>query len=216
MADDWVGWHHGYDDPASHLGRRLVVVQQRIREAVDRMPGGPIRVVSMCAGQGRDLVGALAEHPRRHDIDGRLVELDTDNVERARAAIQAADLPRLEVVAGDAGTTDVYIGTVPADLVLACGVFGNITDDDIAHTVRTLPQLCAPGATVIWTRHRLDPDVTPTIRGWFEAAGFEELHFDAPADDFFTVGAHRLHARPRPVQPSTRLFDFVGLRELRG
>jgi hypothetical protein len=27
----------------------------------------------------------------------------------------------------------------------------SISDEDIAGTVRALPQLCAPGATVIWT-----------------------------------------------------------------
>ncbi|GHD35622.1 hypothetical protein GCM10010335_31060 [Streptomyces galbus] len=30
----------------------------------------------MCAGQGRDLIGVLAGHPRRDDVRARLVELD--------------------------------------------------------------------------------------------------------------------------------------------
>ena len=77
-------------------------------------------------------------------------------------------------------STDAYEGAVPADLVLVCGVFGNVPPDSIENTVRRLPQLCAPGATVIWTRHRRKPDLTPRIRGWFRAASFVEVSFHAP------------------------------------
>jgi len=207
---DWLEWHHPYDDPGSPLSRRLVIVQGRIREALDRQPDGPIRIVSMCAGQGRDLIGALTDHPRRDDATARLVELDDRNVEIARKAARAAGLARLSIVAGDAALTDAYAGAVPADLVLVCGVFGNISDDDIRQTVDALPQLCAPGATVIWTRHRLAPDLTPTIREWFAPAGFEELNFDAPPDLFIGVGTHRFHGDPAPLQRGSRLFMFVG------
>ena len=49
----------------------------------------------------------------------------------------------------DAGTSDAYAGAVPADLVLACGVLGNVTPDDVAATIAFLPRLCAPGAESI-------------------------------------------------------------------
>jgi hypothetical protein len=106
----------------------------------------------------------LRDHPRRHEVVARLVELDPRNVATARAAVREAGLGGVEVVAGDAGLSDAYAGAVPAGLVLVCGVFGNVTDEAIAHVVRRLPELCAPGATAIWTRHRLPPDLTPSIR----------------------------------------------------
>lgn len=40
----------------------------------------------------------------------------------------AANRPGIEVVHGDAGTTDAYTGAVPTDVVLLCGVLGNLTD----------------------------------------------------------------------------------------
>jgi len=185
-------------------------VQRRIREAVDAAPRGPLRVVSICAGQGRDLIGALRDHPRRRDVVARLVELDERNAETARAAARDAGLDGVQVARGDAGISDAYAGAVPAGLVLVCGVFGNITDADIAHVVQRLPELCAPGATVLWTRHRLPPDLTPAIRGWFERAGFDEIGFDAPEGALFSVGANRLRADPRPLELGVRLFHFVG------
>lgn len=206
---DWRRWHDPYDDPASPLSRRLVVVQRLIAEALDASPPGPLRAVSMCAGQGRDLIGVLAAHPRRDDVEARLVELDPVNAADARSRARATGLRRLDVVTADASISDVYAGAVPADVVLACGIFGNISDGDVEGTVRALPSLCAPGATVIWTRHRGEPDLTPAIRRWFSEAGFDEVAFVGPSDVLFGVGAHRLVGRPVPLRPGQRYFTFV-------
>lgn len=162
----------------------------------------------MCAGQGHDLIGVLAEHPRRADVTARLVELDEHNALLARQAAKEAGLGEVEVVVADASMTDAYEGAVPADLVLLCGVFGNISAEDIANSVSHLPRLCSPQATVIWTRHRHPPDLTPCIRETFERAGFGELAFeDSPP---FGVGANRLLAPPLPLTSGVRLFEFVG------
>jgi Putative methyltransferase len=207
---DWFGWHRPYDDPGSPLAERLAAVQGLIRSVLDQSAAGPIRVVSICAGQGRDLIGALAGHPRRPDVSARLVELDARNVEAARSAATAAGLGALEVAAGDASLTDSYAGAVPADLVLACGVFGNVSLADVERTVAHLPMLCAPGAAVIWTRHRRPPDATPAIRAMFARHGFAEVSFVAPEGRVFGVGAERLRAEPMALVPGIRLFTFTG------
>ena len=111
---------------------------------------------------------------------------------------------------GDASVTTAYAGAVPADVLLVCGVFGNISDDDIRATITHLPHLCAPDAVVIWTRHRRDPDLTPDIRTWFVDAGFEELAFDSEDQFAFGIGTARLSADPLPFVPDQRLFIFVG------
>jgi hypothetical protein len=71
---EWVEWHERYK-PGSPLARRLEVVQGLIRSALDASPPGPIRLVSMCAGDGRDILGVLPGHPRQADVHARLVEL---------------------------------------------------------------------------------------------------------------------------------------------
>ena len=206
---DWWAWHQPYEDPTSSLSRRLAFVQRRIRDVLDDAPPGPVRAVSLCAGQGRDLLGVLADHPRRRDVTARLVELDPRNVEAANAAIGGLDLPAVTMVEGDAGLTDSYTGTVPADLVLACGIFGNVTDADIRRTVAGLPAFCAPGGTVIWTRHRLPPDLTGPIRAWFADEDFDEVGFDVVDDAPLSVGTHRYRGRPVPLPAGERLFQFV-------
>ena len=98
-------------------------------------PAGEIRVISMCAGDGRDLLGALRAHPRRNDVRARLVESDATLVNRGRDDARAAGLGGVSFALGDASTTSAYEGAVPADIVLVCGVFGNVTDDDVHNTV---------------------------------------------------------------------------------
>ncbi len=66
----------------------------------------------------------------------------------------------------DAGDLTAYAKAVPADLVLMAGVFGNISDADVRRTIGAFPQLCADGATVIWTRTRRAPDLTLTGQAW--------------------------------------------------
>ncbi len=206
-APDWLAWHEAYDDVDSALSRRLRVVQDALRSALDRVDPGPVSLVSACAGQGRDVLDVLARHPRGADVRARLVELDPRNVEIARR--RAAPLPGVEVVEGDAGTSSAYAGAVPAQVVLFCGVFGNVSDADVERSVRTLPQLCAPGATVIWTRHRRAPDLTPAIRRWFAEEGYTEIRFTAPEGDETGVGVHRYDGDSAPFDAAARIFTFV-------
>ena len=207
---DWSTWHEAYDRPGSYLAARLAVVQQRIRESLDQAPPGPLRAISMCAGAGRDLLGVLESHPRAHDVSALLVERDERNVAAAREAAGRARLGSVSVVCGDAASSDAYASAVPADLILVCGVFGNIGDADIGRTIAALPSLCAPRATVVWTRHRRPPDRTLEIRRCYEREGFEEIAFDAPDRFLFSVGVHRLRRPPRSFEPGLRLFEFVG------
>ncbi len=204
---DWVEWHRAYDRDTS-LSRRLRVVQEQLTAALDRQAPGGISVISLCAGQGRDVLSVVADHPRRPDVRARLVELDPDNARVAAETAEAAGLTGIEVVTGDASLTESYAGAVPADVVLACGVLGNISVEDIEGTIAQLPSLCAPGATVIWTRGGRDPDLRPTVRRWFGEQGFEELFFRGEPEDF-GVGVHRLAAEPKPFDPGLKLFTFV-------
>jgi hypothetical protein len=217
-GNHWVRWHQSYEDPASALSLRLRVVQDGVRAALDRQPPGPgpIRIVSMCAGQGRDVIDVVAGHTRRVDVQARLVERDPSLVAFARQ--RAADFGvdgQIEVVEGDASLVGSYAGYLPADLVLICGVFGNIGVEDIRGTVWRMPSFCAPGGTVIWTRHRRPPDLTASVRSWFVEAGFEELSFVAPAGNVLGVGCHQwvgggISAGAGTLDPDLRLFDFSG------
>ncbi|MEV0134801.1 class I SAM-dependent methyltransferase [Dactylosporangium sp. NPDC050688] len=210
MDTDWVEWHRGYDSPTSPLSRRLEVVRRDLRRALGTSPsepGGTRRLVSICAGDGRDALPVIAEHDRR--VRALLVELDPVLARRARETADDLGLPAVEVRVADAGDAATYVGVRPAHVLLACGVFGNIDAGDVRRTVAALPALLAPGGIVIWTRARGDgdTDLSLRVRALFAEHGFTELSFTSPDDARFRVGMHRL-AGPVRHSLTGRLFTF--------
>lgn len=205
----WQAWHEPYADEDSELSRRLRIVQQHIAAWLDRRPDEEVTVVSACAGQGHDLIGLLATRPDTRRVRATLLEYDVGNVAAARAAADRAGLTNLVIRQADAGRLSSYAAVVPADLVLMAGVFGNISDADVQRTINALPQMCAAGATVIWTRTRRAPDLTPAVREWLAEAGFVQDAFEAPEDARFSVGVHRFEGVPRPLDITATIFTFL-------
>ena len=87
---DWVAWHQPYADPSSPLSRRRRTVQRHVGDWLDGLPGSgpPARLVSACAGDGRDVLEVLAARPDARSLDVLLVELDD------RLATNAEDYAR--------------------------------------------------------------------------------------------------------------------------
>jgi hypothetical protein len=164
-----------------------------------------LRLISICAGDGGDLLSAL---PAGSAARALLVESDPRLAARARARAQRRELDGVTVSDADAGNTAAYKGAVPAHVVLACGVFGNISAADVELTISLLPSLLRASGTVIWTRGRRRGDPTPQIRRWFAQQGFAERHFVAPADADFSVGVHDLVGAPDPYRDDQPLFPF--------
>ena len=211
---DWHEWHTAYDDPTSSLSRRLAAVRAQLARVLALREELPTELISICAGDGRATRPVLAISAA--DVSAHLVELDAEFARVARVEADRLGLRKVEVRQGDAGELDTYVGVPPADVLLACGVFGNITDDDLDTTVRLLPQLLAPNAAVVWTRGR--PSTDPTrhagdpadlVRDVFGRHGFVEEVFDRPDDADYRVGVHRLTAAPQERVPGAVLFRFV-------
>jgi hypothetical protein len=205
---DWTEWHRSYDDPSTSLARRLVVVQRRLVEAVVALEPGLHRVLSLCAGDGRDVIPVLAEARLRPAPQTVLVELDPVLSTAARRRASAAGLESVEVIEGDAATTGLYARLVPVDLLLLCGIFGNVSDDDIRTTIGAAAALLRDGGRVVWTRGSTEPDLRPSIRKWFDDAGFDEVSFDGDPEPFGVgVGERRPDAVAPPLPP--KLFTFL-------
>lgn len=193
-ATDWVEWHRNYDDPSSELSKRLAVVQDFAAGALQSMSPGRCRILSLCAGDARDIVPVLARFERRDDTTALLVENDPDLVASARSRARQAGLTSVEVRQADAGDPTSFRDSVPVNLLLVCGIFGNINTDDLATTIAALPSFLCPTGQVLWTRGASDPDLRPHVRSLFASAGFEEVRYDgAPAAH--GVGLARLNTR---------------------
>ncbi|WP_344669020.1 class I SAM-dependent methyltransferase family protein [Catenulispora yoronensis] len=208
---DWTQWFAAYDDPSSALASRLLVVNDGIVRALNEAPPGAIRILYLCAGQGRDILPVVAAHPRRTDVVARLVEVDPAIADVARGTAANLGLTEsIDIVTGDAADPATFADFGPADLLLLCGIFGNISDADVANTVARAAGLTARGGTVIWTRHRHEPNLVPSIHDWFAQAGFSLLwESDAALPESVYVAGHRQERDPAPTQNTDKLFTFV-------
>ena len=207
---DWRRWHEEYDDPDSRLSRRLEVVQRRLTEVLDHLDVDGPRLLSLCAGDARDVIPVLSGHPAGRRVRAVVVELDADLAERARTAAVAAGLPNVEVRCADAGDPATSADVWPVDALLLCGIFGNVEPPVARHLIGRVPSMVRDGAHVIWTRGAGTggDDPRADVRRWFADAGMAEVSFDGPPETY-GVGVHRVPAGVRARPGGARLFSFV-------
>jgi hypothetical protein len=174
---EWLAWHAAREEG----GERLAVVESLLRSALSERAAGPVALLAVCAGGGYDVIGVLADHPRARDATTTIVESDRRARARLRAAVRGENVDGVEVVSASAGT--------PADIVAACGLFDVLDDEQVVATIRWLPELCTPGATVVWSRRRTPTDGGFRLSTAFRMAGFAEVDF--VRNPAFCAGTHR-------------------------
>ncbi|HJQ80987.1 MAG TPA: class I SAM-dependent methyltransferase [Lacipirellulaceae bacterium] len=205
----WAGW------PAEAYAQmqyqqRLLAVQEHLRGILKDSPAGPLRLISVCAGDGRDVIGTVRAHERRGDVSAWLVELDRQSV---AAGIQEASIAGLECavnfINADATEYGTYLGVAPADIVLACGVWGHVPAHERESLARALAALCKPRGTVTWTRGvssglaRLNE-----IAVLFARSDWENVRTTITADKKWAVATY-CYAGPLVELPEMgRIFNF--------
>jgi hypothetical protein len=110
---------------------------------------------------------------------------------------------------GDASLLRTYRDVIPADLILLCGIFGNISNEDIQNIINSLAQLSKQGTRVIWTRNLRNPDIVPAIRDLFSTNDFREVDFRTTSDGSYAIGIYELKGLPQRLNDDARLFTFV-------
>lgn len=206
---DWQEWHSHYDNKDSELARRLILVQRAIHDCLSEKSDAKYQIIDICAGDGRDLLPVLAQFSDDENIYSYLVEIDEGLSAQARDTAKSDGLRGATVLTGDASRMSAYENTIPANLILLCGVFGNIAMEDVAKIIQSLPQLSKPGARVIWTRNLRDPEPAKAIRQMFRKNSFKEVRFDVTDGALYGVGVHEYSGEPTKFERDVKLFTFV-------
>ena len=90
---DWAQWHDLYD-VSIPLKERLLAVRAQIAAAAAKVPGTSVHLVSLCAGDGRDVIGTFAAADARQDMHATLIEVHPALVTRGQAAVEQLGLAR--------------------------------------------------------------------------------------------------------------------------
>jgi hypothetical protein len=205
----WTGW------PAEAYTRerfqqRLLAVQQHLRTNLDEAPAGPIKLISLCAGDGRDVIGVLRTHERRSDVSAWLIELDCQSV---AAGIREASIAGLQDAVhffnADATEFVTYLGMAPADIVLACGVWGHVPAHERGSLVGALAGFCKARGAVTWTRG-VSCGVTRLneIEFLFARPKWESVQTSITADKKWAVATYRYVGPPVELPKAGRIFNF--------
>jgi hypothetical protein len=208
-SDTWSGWSESAYRKRGYQ-QRLLLVQEQLAQCVDTARPGTIRILSMFAGDGRDVLGVLGNHQRQNDVVACLIEQSSQAVD---TGTQRALELGLESVATfrhtDATDYEAYRGLAPADLILLCGVWGHVPSQERPQLIQALASLCAAGGMVIWTRGiSKGMKQFEQIEGLFTAAQWEPVQIRFTPNNQWAVATHRYYgtAIPRPTQG--RIFHF--------
>ena len=191
--------------------QRLAAVQQHLVECLDAAPAGEVRIVSVCAGDGRDLLGVLEMHERRNDVAAWLVEQSLPSVTAGAARADSLGLSgAMSFLHADATIYETYQGIAPADIVLLCGVWGHVPSHERTNVIRALACLCKPGGAVIWSRAvakgmaRLQQ-----IQSLFATSSWEKVAVTITPDKSWAVATHRYSGPTVELPPDGQIFHFA-------
>lgn len=215
---NWVNWHERYEFSLP-LRERLNEVRGQIDLALSEVATDPVQVLSLCAGDGRDLIGSLAAYKQKKTVHANLIELDPELVAKGQAAIERLCLAdQLTFHCADATQSATYRDIPPADVIILSGVFGNLKENDVQQLIVSLQSLCHRGALVVWTRNLGEFDdgekATQMIRESFRAADFREKVLVRTPCGVFVIGTYIFQGEHRPLPADTTLFEFTGFLEI--
>jgi hypothetical protein len=209
VVNPWSNWPAMSYRRASYV-KRLKVVQDQFAASLTEREPGPVRVVSLCAGDGRDVMGVLESHTRRADVTAWLVELDPKSVAAGVKARDEVGLSRNVIfIQGDATDFATYKDILPSDIVLVCGVWGHVRPEEQLSLVKALGKFCKPGGTVIWSRGlKRGMERFTELQALFERNSFERVGESFTPDGKWGVCTHRYMGKPVEVPTSGRIFNF--------
>jgi hypothetical protein len=208
----WSGWPEAAYRHDTYQ-RRLAAVQDHLAQALDRAPVGPVRIVSVCAGDGRDVIEVLQSHPRRKDVCASLVEVNRKSVASGVRHADSAGLQNtVNFLNEDATLFATYRHIAPADIVLVCGVWGHVPAHQRLSMARGLACLCKPGGSIIWTRGvSQGHDRLREIQLAFGDPPWQQVRIDITSDRAWAVATYRYLGAPTDLPSSGQMFHFERL-----
>jgi ubiquinone/menaquinone biosynthesis C-methylase UbiE len=207
---NWSGWPElAYQRP--NYRERLRVVQEQLAECLDQAPHNPLRLLSICAGDGRDVIGVLQSHRRREDVEAYLVELNGQSVSEGVKNVRGSGLENVvKFIHADATEYSTYKNLAPCDIVLICGVWGHVTANERANLIHALALFCKPSGKVIWTRKISKGEhMLKVVQSQFDEASWTLVRQSSTSDNKWAVCTYRYHGPALEVPANGRIFSFA-------
>jgi ubiquinone/menaquinone biosynthesis C-methylase UbiE len=205
----WSGWPElAYQRP--HMRERLRIVQEQLAECLDQAPRGPLQILSICAGDGRDVIGVLQSHRRQKDVEAYLVELNGQSVTEGIKQMEASGLENVvNFINADATDYSTYKNLAPCDIVLLCGVLGHVPANGLAKLIHALASFCKPGGKIIWTRKISKGEhLLKQVQSQFDDNLWSPVRQDSTFNKKWVVCTYRYRGPALEIPRNGRIFTF--------
>lgn len=205
----WSGWPEAAYQQETYR-QRLRAVQEHFAQSLHQAPAGPVRIISICAGDGRDIIEVLRWHERRGDASAWLVELNRQSVAVGICNVRKARLDdAVHFRNRDATLFATYEDIGPADVLLLCGVWGHVAANERASLVSSVTSLCNTGAAIIWTRGVMhDMARVRNIQTHFSPDRWASVRISLTPDRKWAVATYRYVCSTSDPPQSGTLFNF--------
>ena len=205
----WNDWHIIYNDKESAPYKRSIITQELVNNYLN-IHKKNIIILSICSGQARDILPAIAGREDKDRITTYLLDIDKDCLEYAQEYARIHDIPNVHTINKDASLKESYDDIPKVDLIVICGLFGHLVPEDIATTALFLQTLIEDNATVIWSRNKFFNDHSDNIRNIFWEAKLKKYQYDSFID-VLTMGKSPLVLVASSKSQVNTPVDFVKL-----
>ena len=203
---DWNDWHNHYDDLDSELSKRLGKVKEHIKNILLETENPT--VLNICSGQGKDILESMLEL----DKDAEVFLIDT-NIDALNSGINFAkknNIGTITFINEDASHTSTYkkYDIPKSNIVLACGLFGHLNEDDSYTLVDFLKTQIKINGTVIWTKN-IENDSISNLRKYFINNNFKEINYFGPEGSPWAVVCNQYVGEEFDLNKEYKIFNFI-------
>lgn len=206
---------------------RLAEVQEQLSESIEQNTNDKIilNIASSCARETinilkhRDPENILEHVQYKEKIEVHALDMDAEMLALINCRIKKYNIPDFYTHLCSGGISNSYIwNKIPrADIVILGEVFTWMSLTDIEDTIKFLPQICNPGASIIWTKD-LSSDfygkpptekVEQYIRKFLKENNFLENFFLSEKEKKLSIGRYTYKGKIQDLIPDKIIFQYV-------
>jgi len=208
-SDKWTEWHEeAYNDINSLPYQRTEIVKDLINKYLSEIDKN-IVVISIGAGQSRDILPVLIGRKDNDRITTYLIDTDIECLNYAKNYAKDNNIINVHIVDMDGSLVKNYKDIPKADLIIFCGMMTQKNTDEVKNLANNIKLICNEDAQIIWSRHGYDGDYSTPFRNVFNENSYKELDFYISHKEPFFICRNIMMPNPINIETEKDVKIFI-------
>ena len=208
-SDKWTEWHEeAYNDINSLPYQRTEIVKDLINKYLSEIDKD-IVVISIGAGQSRDILPVLIGRKDNDRITTYLIDTDIECLNYAKNYAKDNNIINVHIVDMDGSLVKNYKDIPKADLIIFCGMMTQKNTDEVKKLANNIKLICNKDAQIIWSRHGYDKDYSTPFRNVFNENFYKELDFYISHKEPFFICRNIIMSNPLNIETKKDVKIFI-------